>query len=172
MGTTMHAMLKSQFAKLRNGDYYFYLHDPWLAANDRNTIINSTLADVIQRNTSLTSLQSNVFFIDPCPGEDGEDRMMLSKNNTDEGAVYFSVYPNPVVDRLINLQMNDMEKGNYSLQLINGNGQVVISKQFIHNGGKYTQRIKLGQEPAIGMYRLVIGLPGNRHISKPIVIVE
>ena len=30
VGLTLHAMLKSQFEKLRDGDYYFYLNDPFL----------------------------------------------------------------------------------------------------------------------------------------------
>ena len=107
VGLTMHAMLKSQFEKLRNGDYYYYLHDPWLTTNYRNEILNTTLADVIQRNTSLTSLQSNVFFIDPCPGEDGEDRITSAPDNIDDAAAEFKIYPNPVND-VLNIDINNM----------------------------------------------------------------
>jgi hypothetical protein len=97
VGNTMHQMLKAQFQKLRDGDYYFYLHDPWLSANDRNSIINTTFADVIERNTSLTSLQTNVFLLDTCPGENGEDRI-IAANNSVVSSDDIKVYPNPAND--------------------------------------------------------------------------
>ena len=125
VGTTMHAMLKSQFEKLRNGDYYYYLHDPWLAANDRNTIMNTTLADVIQRNTSLTSMQSNVFFIAPCPGEDGTDDRMFSEVKNAEGTAEFNVYPNPV-SNVLNVGINNLNEA-CTIKVFAINGMLVKS---------------------------------------------
>ncbi|HKR07095.1 MAG TPA: peroxidase family protein [Bacteroidia bacterium] len=122
VGTTMHAMLKSQFEKLRDGDYYYYLHDPWLTSNYRNQIINTTLADVIQRNTSLTSLQSNVFFIDPCPGEDGEDRISASANDN-VNAADFKIYPNPAND-IVNVDINTLD-GPCTIKVFSTNRQLL-----------------------------------------------
>lgn len=119
VGTTMHALLKSQFEKLRDGDFYFYLHDPWLSANNRNAITNTTLADVIQRNSTLTSLQSNVFFIDPCPGENGEDRFTYATGNSKitDGV---KIFPNPFKD-LLNIDLGITDQScNIRLFTING----------------------------------------------------
>jgi hypothetical protein len=52
VGKTLHEMLKAQFEKLRDGDFYFYLNDPYLPANVRDRIRNTTFSDVIRRNTT------------------------------------------------------------------------------------------------------------------------
>jgi peroxidase len=60
MGQTFTRIIADQFQRLRDGDRFFYLnqfHGAQLAA-----IQNTTLADIIARNTSTTNLQSNVFF--------------------------------------------------------------------------------------------------------------
>ena len=83
-----------------------------------------------------------------------------------------NVYPNPVINRVINLQLNDLEKGNYFLQLYNNIGQVVFGKQLIHNGGKYTQIINLGHNFAKGNYRLVIIYPDGKRMARGLVVAE
>lgn len=60
IGATLHNMLSVQFGRLRDGDYYFYLNDPALA-NDVSTIQNTSLSDLIKRNTNIVTLQDNVF---------------------------------------------------------------------------------------------------------------
>ena len=83
-----------------------------------------------------------------------------------------NVYPNPVINRVINLQLNDLEKGNYFLQLYSNIGQVVFGKQLIHNGGKYTQIINLGHNFAKGNYRLVIIYPDGKRMARGLVVAE
>ncbi len=91
---TIRAILRDQFTRLRDGDYYFYLHDPYLYPKVRARVKHTRLSEVIERNTNITSLQKNVFFMDQCPGDDGE--MRLAGNSGTANA--FSVYPNPVTD--------------------------------------------------------------------------
>jgi peroxidase len=53
-------IIADQFQRLRDGDRFFYLnqfHGAQLSA-----IQNTSLADIIARNTTTTNLQSNVFF--------------------------------------------------------------------------------------------------------------
>ncbi|HEY0432530.1 MAG TPA: peroxidase family protein, partial [Chitinophagaceae bacterium] len=66
VGRTMHEILRWQFEKLRDGDYYFYLNDPFLPSKARTQIIATHFVDVIRRNTTLTNLQPNVFFTQEC----------------------------------------------------------------------------------------------------------
>jgi hypothetical protein len=144
VGKTMHAMLKAQFEKIRDGDYYFYRNDPYLPTATRNQVLITRLADVIKRNTTLTSLQANVFFISPCPGEDGEDRMIADnkapdvvgnfetneKNATEakeiatikEDAV-FKIYPNPATNRL-NVNLGNLGASS-TIELRSSNGSLV-----------------------------------------------
>jgi len=60
MGPTFTAILVDQFTRLRDGDrFWFQAVLPRDAIED---IQNTSLADVIRRNTDLTKLQANVFF--------------------------------------------------------------------------------------------------------------
>jgi hypothetical protein len=56
-----------QFGRLAEGDAFFYRWDDSLTAEDIALIEKTSLADVILRNTSLTNLQDNVFFVVPEP---------------------------------------------------------------------------------------------------------
>ncbi len=61
-GETLKAILKRQFEALRNGDRFFYEIDPGLTKEERETIKNTTLADIIIRNTDAEFMPENVFF--------------------------------------------------------------------------------------------------------------
>lgn len=132
VGKTMHAMLKWQFENLRDGDYYYYKYDPYLPLLTKLQISATRLSDVIKRNSSLTNLQSNVFFTVECPGfpsEEGENRMASAKRNAAfsfENALSSTevkIYPNPVSDVLT----IDVGKINnpYSIKLLSANGTVM-----------------------------------------------
>ncbi len=69
VGETIRAVLIDQFARLREGDRYWYQWDPDLSQDDVAMIESSTLSNVIRRNTDIASLQSNVFFVSNCPCE-------------------------------------------------------------------------------------------------------
>ena len=59
LGQTEQAVLATQFESLRDGDRYFYENaDPKSLVNQLN---NTTLAQIIERNTGLTNLQPDVF---------------------------------------------------------------------------------------------------------------
>jgi hypothetical protein len=66
MGITMHNILKTQFERIRNGDYYYYQNDPQIGATEKQTIKNTKLSDIIKNNTSIKTLPKNVFIATPC----------------------------------------------------------------------------------------------------------
>jgi hypothetical protein len=62
VGPTVKAILVKQFKNLRDGDRFFYLNEFFTSAELALMHQGNTLAKVIQNNTSITNLQSDVFF--------------------------------------------------------------------------------------------------------------
>ncbi len=70
-----------------------------------------------------------------------------------------SVYPNPVVNGIINLQLNNQPQGTYAVRLLNKSGQVITQKQIQHTGGSITESISLDNYLPRGIYQLEITKP-------------
>jgi hypothetical protein len=60
VGPTFQAIIAKQFAALRDGDRFFWLNEDF-DAGTAAMISNTTLAQIIERNTDITNLQANVF---------------------------------------------------------------------------------------------------------------
>ncbi|MFA6044402.1 MAG: peroxidase family protein [Phycisphaerales bacterium] len=61
LGPTAAAIIEDQFTRLRDGDRFWYQ----IAGFDRNELARidrTRLADILQRNSTVTGLQSNIFF--------------------------------------------------------------------------------------------------------------
>lgn len=158
VGKTMHALLKAQFEKLRDGDFYFYKSDPNLPAAIKTQVSNTKLSDVIKRNTTLTNLQSNVFITNPCPGENGEDvnetplvavveNYIQSPVKAKEGV---NIYPNPVND-LLNIQLESIE--GQTLRLTDQYGRVLRTMQTQSGAGYYEMSVS---DLPVGVYYLQV----------------
>ncbi|MFT3909032.1 MAG: peroxidase family protein [Ferruginibacter sp.] len=148
VGKTIHAILKSQFEKLRDGDYYFYLNDPYLPYATKITLLNTRLSNVIKRNTPITNIQSNVFYVTVCPGEDGQDKSVTG-NSIPTGKTIvtgpvkeateinndFNIYPNPT-SSILNIQFGKVD-GQSSIEIFSANG--VLVKSFKPSSNKMLQ---------------------------------
>jgi hypothetical protein len=62
VGPTIKAILVKQFTALRDGDRFFYLNEPFTSREARLLSQIDSLAAVIQANTDITNLQTDVFF--------------------------------------------------------------------------------------------------------------
>ena len=69
VGVTLNAIAKKQFESLRDGDFYFYLNDPAISYEDRIRIANTTLGEVIERNSNAGNFPANVFIQQPCSSD-------------------------------------------------------------------------------------------------------
>jgi hypothetical protein len=61
VGPLTKAVLVDQFTRLRDGDRFFYLNEQF-TPDELNILRGATLARVIEANTGITNLQSNVFY--------------------------------------------------------------------------------------------------------------
>ncbi len=69
------------------------------------------------------------------------------------------VYPNPVVDRRINLNFINQPKGYYALRLIDNSGRVLIKKEINLSESNVLQTIKAGKNIVGGSYHLDVTGP-------------
>jgi hypothetical protein len=127
VGRTLNAMLKAQFEKLRDGDYYFYLNDPYLPDNVRYQIKHTTFSDVIKRNTALTNFTANAFRTDSCHTEEAQRKTVASnfvaapskKISTAEPRIF----PNPA-NESINVELGSVN-GSSTIKIFSSDGKLV-----------------------------------------------
>lgn len=79
----------------------------------------------------------------------------------------FMVYPNPVQHKTIRLNYTNIEKGDYSIQVVNAIGQVMYDKQVTLDAGQGNLAIPVGAA-ARGVYHLRIS--GKTKYSQQVII--
>ncbi len=79
-----------------------------------------------------------------------------AETTADKSETGFSVYPNPVVNKTMNIRFSNQPEGTYSLQLRNQLGQVVYQSQVELTGKNGLQKVQLGANLAPGSYQLTI----------------
>ncbi len=62
LGPLVAAGYNAQFIRARDGDRFWYEHDPEFSPEEIVALQNTTLADIIRRNTQVRDIQDNVFF--------------------------------------------------------------------------------------------------------------
>lgn len=86
-----------------------------------------------------------------------------------QGKDGLSVFPNPVTNGVINLQMNNMPQGIYNVRVMNGIGQVIVTRQLNHSAGNSTETIQLGKGAVKGIYQLEVVKPDNTKFSSKVI---
>jgi hypothetical protein len=81
----------------------------------------------------------------------------------------FTVYPNPVKDGIVSLQMSNVEKGVYTVKIYNNAGQEVANRRIVSNGGSATETITLGKGTAKGNYKMQI-TNGTTTVTKSLIV--
>ena len=76
-----------------------------------------------------------------------------------------TVYPNPVKDGIIHLQLLNQPSGIYEARLFNNAGQVISSKQIPHTEGSSTETLLINKAVVHGIYQLEITQPGNKKVQ-------
>lgn len=110
LGKTLIGVLGGQFLRLREGDAFFFLNDSYFSQAELDEISNTTLADIIERNTDLSGLAANVFFADQCSscptaGTPCDDNNGTTINDIADG--YCGCYGEPITNGLSTCEIND-----------------------------------------------------------------
>jgi hypothetical protein len=110
-------------------------------------------------NILSDSLQMSIRYNDPAAG--------VKESNA--SVVRFDVYPNPAVNE-VNIRINSTKAQNSSVKVLNGLGQVVISKNVSVNAGSNTVLIDTKQLPTGNYY--VTYDSGDKMVTKKVVITK
>ena len=81
------------------------------------------------------------------------------KVNISNAIATISIYPNPIVNGVVNVQLINQPAGVYGIRLLNPLGQVIVSKSVTHAEGTSTEPIKWDYKLAHGMYQLEVTKP-------------
>ncbi len=81
--------------------------------------------------------------------------LVVKLSNTINGSL-ISVYPNPVKNKIISINLSNITKGEYTCKLFSATGQQVMISKINHAGGSSTQSINLPQNLSKGIYKLFI----------------
>ena len=84
------------------------------------------------------------------------------------GKAAMSVFPNPVTNNVINLQMSNMPQGIYNVRVFNSMGQVIATKQINHSAGTVTETLQV-KGLSKGIYQLEVVKPDNSKFSSKLM---
>ena len=72
-----------------------------------------------------------------------------------------TVFPNPITNNTINLQLTNQPEGIYRVRVINQLGKPVLAQQIIHNEGSSSESIQLDGSLSHGLYQVEVSCPDN-----------
>jgi hypothetical protein len=72
-----------------------------------------------------------------------------------------TIYPNPIINGMINLYFTNQPKGIYHVSIINSSGQVIVSKAIDRKEGNGIETLTLGNRLPQGIYQVKIILPAG-----------
>jgi hypothetical protein len=81
----------------------------------------------------------------------------------------FTIVVNPIKNKQLSLQFENVEKASYSIKVINMLGQVITNKSIQHNGGSATETINLINTQT-GIYQLSIIGNNNVNVTKTFIV--
>jgi hypothetical protein len=87
-----------------------------------------------------------------------------------KGEADLKIYPNPVINGVINLQILNQPKGNYVMRMINNLGQIIQAEQIQHHEGNSKESIQLNKHIGKGTYQLQIVTPDNRMLTTKVFL--
>lgn len=88
----------------------------------------------------------------------------------DAPQVKISVYPNPVTDGKIRLQLTNLPAGKYEIRLVNNGGQLISQTNLNYAGGSCVQVIKPNELLSSGNYQLDIHKSHDAHYTVHVLI--
>lgn len=154
-GESIMTIMKDQFRALRDGDRFYFEIDPELTSEDKSNIRNTSLADLIMRNTSLQSMQNNVFVME----------RKCHKIELDERHLAINIAPNPVRSDF-ELHVFSFENGTARLIMTDLMGKEVINMALPLDNGINSFHLNLDSGTPTGFYNLQVKMGERFNVEK------
>jgi len=114
-------------------------------------------------STDVHPLNGNNFYRIKAIDKDGQVKYSsIVSVNMNSNYVGIKVLPNPVNNRLMNIQLSNLPAGKYDLLLYSANGQRVFTTNFTFNGGFSSQVVVLPPNIRTGAYILKLSNGTNK----------
>jgi len=159
VGPLFQAIMVNQFERLRDGDRFFYLNESWDPQELQIFQQGDALAKVIEANTDITNLQSNVFFFKASisgtvwQGQSG-GAMAAARSNAADGPGMAG----------ITVELEDTSGDVLATTTTNAQGQY----SFNQLSGPAANVINASGVSGTGSYQIVLDLPtGMKQITDP-----
>ena len=130
-GELIMTILEEQFQVLRDGDRYYYQVDDELTADQKEMVSNTTMRNLIMRNTNIDLMQDEVFRAMP-------HEMIAVGPTIKEFDLEAQLYPNPTSGDQTSLKYYSDIDQTINLDVIDYQGRLVISMTIdAHPGDNY-----------------------------------
>jgi hypothetical protein len=91
--------------------------------------------------------------------------VVITKPDSIAATINVNIYPNPVTDDILHIQMNNMLIGTYGIKILNSSGQILSTQTIQHSIVTEMQSILIPNNLSEGIYMLEIIDP-NKKITK------
>jgi hypothetical protein len=120
----------------------------------------------------VNATQGNNFYRIKTFGNNGEIKysaiVKVTINSSKTSSM--KIYPNPVTNNTINLQLANQPKGNYMLKLTNNIGQTIYSTTMQSNSTNSTLSINIPGKLTSGVYNLEVNTPDNKKSTQSVIV--
>ena len=76
----------------------------------------------------------------------------------------YSLYPNPLKGKILNVALDNVVAGKYTVSIYNALGQKVNEQTISHTGGSATHAISINNALAAGVYNVIISEAGSKQL--------
>lgn len=122
IGETMKVIIQNQFESLRSGDRFWFENDSFFSDNEKNQIRNTTLAELIERNTNVKNLDE-VF------KANGQITAILNNEGNIIDSYNFKLFPNPFFDN-VNIEFDSNRSWIGNLVVSDLSGRRLFEREF------------------------------------------
>ena len=142
----------------------------FVRVNTQNALITNT-GNAVYNWLDVQAVEGDNFYRIRSIGNNGDVKIsQIVKITMGKGKQSITVYPNPVLNKMIFVKFTNLDKGTYQLRLINALGQVIGNHQVIHTGGSGHYTFNLNDKIAAGAYQLEIISPNENKTTNAVII--